>query len=357
MNEADEDDEVLMREYYETNPLIGIPVSIFPDWLFKFTELQIIDGVCIRKIDSDEICNINEVLKDERLPDPSLFHLTHLICIDRPKYLLSVKERITESGSELPGFIQIENHAIVKQALLSIFLVSPIGFTVDASRGLRIKNSNDKIVYEGDGWVKGWFYEVLDINRQAIVSCGVKEEDPFDINEVQNYALLLDPYFRSGVWWQDRMAAALAHLLDAICCNSITLTFISLTAALEALVNSSKNEITHQICERVAILCGNSKAERIEIYQHVKQLYNIRSTIVHGQAHKMKGLVTWGSLLVSPKFSVVPIEELSYLIKITILTIREILKNNDLINIYESSRDQDTVSKKISEYFLNSLFI
>ena len=173
---------------------------------------------------------------------------------------------------------------------------------------------------------------------------------------MQEYALRLDPYLRSGVWQQDRMAAALAHLLDGFCCNSVTLTFLSLTAALEALVNSSKNEITHQISERIAILCGESKTERIDIYQRVKQLYNTRSTIVHGQASKMKGVVTWNSLLVSPKFSVVPIDELKYLIKITILTIKAVLKNDELIDIYESSRDQDKVNKRISDHFLNDLF-
>jgi len=345
----------VMQEIYEITPLIGIPVSIYPDWLFNFIKIQLIDGVYIRKIDPDEKVNINEALKNKFLPDPSLLHLTHLICINRLDYLCSVKKRIAESGNDVPDFINIENHAIVKQALLSICLVSPIGFTVDAARGVKIKNSNDKIIYEPDGWTRGWIYEIPERNSHAIASCGLREAK-LDIKKVQEYALHLDPYLRSGVWQQDRMAAALAHLLDGFCCNSVTLTFLSLTAALEALVNSSKNEITHQISERVAILCADSKTERIDIYQRVKQLYNTRSTIVHGQANKMKGVVTWNSLLVSPKFSVVPIDELKYLIKITILTIKAVLKNDELINIYESSRNQDKVNKRISDHFLHNLF-
>lgn len=345
----------IMDEYYEENTLLCIPVFIYPDWLFQFISIQVIEGISIRKILPNEVDKIDEAFEHNDLKSYTSPNLTHLICIDRPSYLSSVKERIKQSGSDLPEFIHIENHAIVKHVLLSIFLASPIGFQVDAGGGIKIKNVTGEQKYQSAGWVKGWLYKVSDTNQHAIVSCGLREKI-LNPHEVQELARLLDPYFRAGIWWQDRMAAALAHLLDAICCNSITLTYLSLIFALEALVNSSKNEITHQICERVAILCGNTKEEKTEIFLRVKKLYNTRSTLVHGQAHKMKGRVTWDSLLVSPKSSVVPIEELKDLIKITVLTIKSVLRNADLINIYESSRDEGKVSKKITDYFINRLF-
>ena len=118
----------------------------------------------------------------------------------------------------------------------------------------------------------------------------------------------------------------------------------------------SRSDTTYQVSERIAFLCGNTKEERLGIYKQVKHLYNTRSLIVHGQAHKMKGRVTWDSLLVSPKLSVVPVEELRNLIRITTLTIRATLRDKNLIEIYESSRDEKKVNKRITEYFMTMIF-
>lgn len=344
--------ELLTKDYYEENTLVCIPLFIYPHLHFQAETIEIIEGVNLRAIALDEMNETKKAFQHHDLRNK--IPLTHFICIDRPDYLSAVKKRIIKSGSDLPEFIHIEQYSIVKQTLLSIFLVAPIGFQVDAGGSIKLKSADGERTYQGNGWSKGWLYEVLDQNQQAIVSCGLREE-ALNINQVREIAHLLDPYFRAGVWWQDRMAASLAHLLDAICCNSTTLTFLSLTSAIEALVNSSKNEITHQIGERVAILCGKTKEGRLDIYHNVKKLYNTRSTLVHGQAHKMKGLVTMNSLLVSPKLSVVPIDDLRDLFRITILTIRESLRNEDLINIYESSRDEAKVNKKLTEFFISRL--
>ncbi len=348
----DDIEKTLENEYYEESTLLCIPVSISPDEIFQFIKIQILDGIHIRKIADGEREHIQANYKNHYLQHRT--HLTHLICIDRPEYLSALKKRLIGLGYDLPGFIQIEYHSIVKHAVLSIFLAAPMVFKVDAGGGVKIKYVKGKKEYLGSSYVKGWLYEVPDEYWYFIVSSGLRDI-VLNPNDVRELAAFLDPYFRAGIWWQNRMAAALAHLIDALCCKSIVLTYLSLTSTLEALVNSSKNEMTHQICERIAVLCGDSHQERLDIYYLVKKLYGTRSTLVHGQAHNMKGEMTWDSLLVSPKFSVVPIEDVKALFRITVMVIRAILKDKELISIYESSRDEGKVNKKITNYFVRKL--
>lgn len=54
--------------------------------------------------------------------------------------------------------------------------------------------------------------------------------------------------------------------------------------ALECLFTSSKTEVTHKIAERVALMLGTTKDSRKQLFKLIKQGYNHRSTLVHGQA-------------------------------------------------------------------------
>lgn len=341
----------LIEDYYEKNVLECIPLHIYPPRLLTFTRIKVIQGVTIRKILPGEIDKVKSAFYFHEFSRKIYF--THLVCIDRPDYLQGVKKRIHGAEQKLPEIFHIEKEAIVKQVLLSLFLTSSIMFEVDAGGSIKIEKKGRNRKYRGAGWSKGWFYSVPSIYQGAVVGCGVGEK-AINPKIVREYACLLDPYLRSGIWWQDRMAAALAHLLDALCSQSMTLGFLSLMSSLEALVNTSGTDITYQIGERIAILCGKTKDERMYYFERVKKLYTTRSIIVHGQATQIKGkVITWDSLLVSPKFSVVPFEELKDLFRITILSIRSVLRDKELVQIYKSSRDEKKIRKRIVTYFVS----
>lgn len=53
-------------------------------------------------------------------------------------------------------------------------------------------------------------------------------------------------------------------------------------SAIEALVASSTMELSHQVAERVAVLIGQNKDERCQIYSDIKKGYDTRSKIAHG---------------------------------------------------------------------------
>lgn len=57
--------------------------------------------------------------------------------------------------------------------------------------------------------------------------------------------------------------------------------FLSLMNGLEALFNPGRGEIRYRISRNCAVLLGKDKQEATEIYRNVKELYGLRSSIVH----------------------------------------------------------------------------
>jgi hypothetical protein len=58
--------------------------------------------------------------------------------------------------------------------------------------------------------------------------------------------------------------------------------FVTLTTALESLFNNAKGEITHVISRHLALIVSTNKPEFASNYKHVKKLYAIRTSLVHG---------------------------------------------------------------------------
>lgn len=58
--------------------------------------------------------------------------------------------------------------------------------------------------------------------------------------------------------------------------------FLSLMNGLEALFNPGGGEITYKLSRNCAVLLGKNKQEATEIFRNVKELYDLRSSIVHG---------------------------------------------------------------------------
>jgi hypothetical protein len=56
--------------------------------------------------------------------------------------------------------------------------------------------------------------------------------------------------------------------------------------ALEALFSTSQNELTHQVAERVAVIAGSDRADRLPTYRFIKECYTLRSKYIHGSTQK-----------------------------------------------------------------------
>ena len=80
----------------------------------------------------------------------------------------------------------------------------------------------------------------------------------------------------------NRIERALFYVQIARSNDDLSLKISEYCSALESLLSTNPNEIAHQLSERVAILIGQNKSDRIQIYREIKKAYGIRSKIVHG---------------------------------------------------------------------------
>jgi hypothetical protein len=148
------------------------------------------------------------------------------------------------------------------------------------------------------------------------------------------------------------MAVALSSLWAGICTPFVHHTFLSLTIVLEALLGDRGPEITHKLAERAAALIGRTRAQRPLQYRVVKDLYDIRSRLVHGDAHVKKGTVTWDSFHISAKKAIVPVTKLAELGHVVNQVVHAVLSQRDLLAIIQKPQSEDKTSRELDDFFL-----
>jgi len=161
----------------------------------------------------------------------------------------------------------------------------------------------------------------------------------------------LDRYYRTGIWWNDRLSVALGYLWSALTTSHPELSFTALCMALEAITTSANTEVTHILAERCALLARKTVSSRQAAYAELKQLYALRSKIVHGRSAPRKGSMTWETLAISAKYSMVPRAQVFCLLAYVIDVINGVLGNRALLKILYTKQSEDAESKAIDEYF------
>ena len=91
------------------------------------------------------------------------------------------------------------------------------------------------------------------------------------------------------------------------------------------------------------------------MYEEVKDLYAIRSKIVHGRSAPRKGAMTWETLAITAKISLVPRSTLFKMLAVTVQVINAVLGRPKLREILHVKRSEDKASEAISEYFQSLL--
>ncbi len=85
-----------------------------------------------------------------------------------------------------------------------------------------------------------------------------------------------------------KLAQAITFFWAAQTTENIDLAFTTFVTSLEALVLTGRMELKHKLAERVAFLLGGTTDEKIHNHILVSKIYDIRSSIVHGERH-LKG--------------------------------------------------------------------
>ncbi|WP_427137206.1 hypothetical protein [Psychrobacillus psychrodurans] len=81
----------------------------------------------------------------------------------------------------------------------------------------------------------------------------------------------------------NRMKRASYFAIGARNSSVLPMKIVSYCTALECLFTIGKSEVNHKIAERVAIMIGTSEESKKGIFKLIKEAYNYRSSLVHGQ--------------------------------------------------------------------------
>lgn len=290
-----------------------------------------------------------------RLPIKPDFGITHFICIDEDGYLSALRKRLSSETCSLPEYTSVDEEAIAKQVIVSMMLAGRVSFAFQGTHSIDANKEHGKISYAPAGYINRSLYRMSHATAAALLheTGGWPALHPPKISAI---ALKLDRYFRSGMWWNDRISMALGYLWDALCTPSSQQTFLGLTNSLEALLSTQNNEITHILAERIAVLTEKDASMRLDVYKTVKELYGVRSKITHGKSFPKKGTQNWESLLVTARFSNVPLSLLRKLFDITLNVITAVISNRRLLLIIQPKRNEQKISNELDAYFAALLF-
>jgi hypothetical protein len=291
----------------------------------------------------------------KRLPVQPEFGITHAVCIDEEEYINSLKARLHDEGSELPDFSPIEPESLAKQAILSLIFAGRVSFAFRGAYTLKVALRGHRKTYQAAGYAGGPLYQISTPMGAALLE-GTGTWPQINPRKVAQFGKKLDRYFRSGIWWTDRLAMAVSYFWNALCTPFPEQSFLSLTTALESLLSTQSIEITHILAERCAILTAKDPSSRLSTYRTVKKLYKIRSKVVHGKAFPKKGAQTWESLSIGAKRSYVPMSSLRSLVDLTVSVIMSVFSNHELLGIIQTKKSEHKENEELEEYFAKSLF-
>jgi hypothetical protein len=175
-------------------------------------------------------------------------------------------------------------------------------------------------------------------------------------NKLKSTVKAFERYFSPYIFEIDRLSVALSNLWNALVSSDLAQTYVSLTIIFEALLSTRPYEITHMLSERAAILIGRSPTERIKIYEDVKELYRVRSKILHGGGVPKKGPLKRGdSLVVSTKFTTVPFAKLTRLADLSFRLIEAAINDPELMSIIHSNKAERGITDELHPYYTKKL--
>lgn len=335
------------------NNIYCIPIYLFPEQRVSISRLSVLPGVKLIRLSGELKEKINTF--SNKLPREQGFAPNYAVLIDESSYKDELVKRIKTGGSVVPAKIMIEPSSITKQVVISLILAGRVSFKFRGVFNLKIKSQGKKKSYTIASYSHGQLQELSNSMQAALLS-GTGNSAPLKPKTIIKFALILDRYYRSGLWWNDRLSMSLAYIWDALCSPAPQQSFIGLTNALEALISTTTQEITHILAERIALITESTPSKRKTKYNQVKDLYKIRSKIVHGSVFMKKGSQTTESLVISPKFSNVPLSMMTEITEVTFSLVIAVLSNPNFLSLIQVKRNEQKICEDVNNYFTDKLF-
>lgn len=326
-----------------------VPIYLHAFNRIQFNQCTVIPGVTIKKFDG----KVSQLIKkfSERQPQRLQVSPNFLVFIDENKYFEKLSLRLAKEGKSLPRHRYLESIPLAKQAIMALILAGRVSFSMHGVFSLEKTGRQYRIT----SFSNTEYFNIHQGNASALLSkTGLWP--PIDPKAVAFYGKLLDRYYRSGTWWLDRYSMALAHFWTALCTQFPDQTLIGMTSTLECLLSTKNIEITHTLSERTALLLHKTPKDRVNKYYQVKNIYNMRSKLVHGKAFPKRGNVNIESLYISPKLINVPRSFLEDTVDLTVNILLKVINNKNLMSIIQKKGSEDKITTELDKYFISILF-
>jgi hypothetical protein len=240
---------------------------------------------------------------------------------------------------------------VARQVLISLILVRPTQFMMGGA-AFRFTQTDGRLEPAGTGRL------LIEEATWVLAGAMTGGAGPADVEQWRERARQLSRYYRAHLWSVDRLAVALNAFWAAMCTPYLDQAYTSLTTVVEAVVSTDVAELTHTVAERLALLLRSDGPARHGLYREFRNLYKIRSDLVHGrEKHYPKGTtLNWGKLSVSAKSAVVPADSVKLLGRIAVELIRAVLDRPHLLEIIRRDGGPETTGKHLQEYYLSLAF-
>ena len=347
-----------------TYPEYSPSVTLFPcnfKMLHQFNGvLQLCPGLAARSISESEKASLGDSFTIHY--NRERFQPNFVVSVDESAYLRGLADRLGTEVRSLEEALTLKgpdgNHRIpiipddlFRWALVSLYLCYDLDIRLPSARyGFRFEG--DSLIPSDSGATHAGFERSI----YTTVAYHKHLTWPIDFNIVRRIAALTEIYYRPVRWQYDPISVALSCFWSAIYSIFPDQAYMSLVAILEALLSTGTAEISHQIAERVVVLIGRDRGKSIELYRHVKKLYDLRSRIAHGDLVFRKGVINWNSSIVSAKTTIIAMPELASLAQTVTEVFRSVLESDVLMTALQQS-NKNRRKESVDEYFLAQLFL
>ena len=330
--------------------LHAIPIEILPESRLTFSRARLYEGVSIQKAVGSLARKVAH--NGKYLSIQPGFLATHLIVIDESAYIAALDTKLALVGVQREKREQefIDFDGICRHVLTAITLLGKCAWSVGGTHTFGLVSSD--FPHPSGGYSHRPTQAVTATLRYRASADWFSDVRANDLRATCN---ALDCYYRDGSWWVDRLSVALGYVWSGLTAQHPELAFVAFCMALEAIASTSQNEITHILAERCAALSHPPGQARMNMYGQVKDLYALRSKIVHGRSAPKKGSISWESLAITAKKSWVPTSQVFLMLSVTTEVLNSVIARPRLLNILHVKRSEEKANVALNEYFLGLL--
>jgi hypothetical protein len=332
------------------------PCEIEPLGVLPFERCEILPGLVLFKLTDNEKEFLEHMNKHYNLESTTKYNT--VISVELDQFEAATIERLSGAGHDIHKYLQriksqefrapnpvVYSYHPIRWILTALSLEYPLKMVPPTGRWGIQKGDEDDL--SPGGWAKG--RDRIETPFHGPIQYVTRE--PIDTAVLVENAKILEPYYRTIFWNVDRISIALHSFWAFLFSPFMEQAYVSLVTILEALLHEGKNEISHQIAERAALLLSNNGDERVKIYGNVKKLYGLRSEIAHGVMKPKKGSITWDSNIISATMSNISISQFKEMANLSIGVLRAAIKNEEIRTVMQAKR-----AEKVNDFFLRKIF-